>query len=300
MVPKARSYVTCFLLWVLLILSPWTVTESFAPKGAFPHFEAPRSLRLYRRSSPSKTLLKLFRSRKERLNGGNNNKYVREIESHIDWMELLQGDEDDFDAEDNTTTTRIVVVTITATWCRHCKKFTRRWNHKLVHAYYNKAKRKDTRKKKKGSGDVTGRDKNKKDENENDLGSVETRVVPVFASVACDGANKHLCRSLNIKQLPTVQFYWNGELINSFPCSASRGIAMARDTLKQYLDMTSIHELEQERLQWAIFEEASRESSPANAVAASRGRRRPNWWRTTDWAPMESLYIRKRGRKMNL
>ena len=199
MVPKARSYVTCFLLWVLLILSPWTVTESFAPKGAFPNFEAPPSLGLHRRPSPSKSLLELFRSRKERLNGGNNNKYVREIESHIDWMELLQGDEDDFDAEDNTTTTRIVVVTITATWCRHCKKFTRRWNHKLVHAYYNKAKRKDTRKKNKGSGDVTG--------------SVETRVVPVFASVACDGANKHLCRSLNIEQLPTVQFYWNGELM---------------------------------------------------------------------------------------
>ena len=75
---------------------------------------------------------------------------------------------------------------------------------------------------------------------------------------------------------------------------------MARDTLKQYLDMTSLHELEQERLQWAIFEEASREGSPTNAVTASRGRRRPNWWSTTDWAPMESLYIRKRGRKMNL
>lgn len=48
------------------------------------------------------------------------------------------------------------------------------------------------------------------------------------------GANKDLCKSLNIKKLPTVHFYQNGKKLAGFPCGPAK-FQLLQDTVNHYL-----------------------------------------------------------------
>ena len=103
---------------------------------------------------------------------------LNHIESHADWLELFWFDDDD---EGDTKKPIITAVSFHASWCRYCLKFQRKWKQKIV-----------------GSSK---------------LADAGIRFVSVEY-----GANRKLCQSLNIEQLPTVQLYYGEDLLASFPC----------------------------------------------------------------------------------
>ena len=320
MLKLRRPSIITLLLWVSLVpISSWISTstssstfksgnafifvDSYTTVAILHHLSSPSYSSSRRRNwskSPPLVLLNLFRSRRNRHSDSLNR--IIEIESHIDWMELLEeaSDEESNEEGDDPTTTKLVAVTFTAPWCRCCPKFLHRWNRKLVHRYYkNEVKRikREEKMKKKGDNNV----EDEEDCNRNDKKT--TRVVPTFASVELNASTKKLCLSLNIQQLPTVQFYWKGELINSFPSYggggvSKGGISFARETLQRYLQMTSIDELEHEKMIWSIRSEAmsiqqEQKGSTSYFYSTTNTRRRPNV-SSTDWKPMETLYLRKR------
>ena len=48
------------------------------------------------------------------------------------------------------------------------------------------------------------------------------------------GANKELCKSLNIKRLPTVHFYQRGKKVAGFPCGPAK-FALVQETIERHL-----------------------------------------------------------------
>jgi thiol-disulfide isomerase/thioredoxin len=140
------------------------------------------------------------------------------------YVDWLELHEDFDEDEDLTPSSRkmITAVSFHASWCKFCQKFKLKWNRKLVRPL------KDT---------------------------------VNFASVDF-GANKKLCQSLNINQLPTVQFYFKGKLLSSFPCGP-KGFSTLQNTMTKYLEMDS-RELEQQAL---LYEgQASNISGSGNVV----------------------------------
>ena len=324
MLTRRRPSTITLLLWVFLVPisscistsmsstssksgNVFIFVESYTTVAILHHLSSPYYASSRRRiwsKSPPLVLLNLFRSRRHRHSDSLNR--IVEIESHIDWMELLEEDSDyeRNDDDDDPTTTKLVAVTFTAPWCRYCPKFIHRWNRKLVHRYYkNEAKRIKREEKVKKKGD-SGLEEEEEDCSMKDTKETKKiRVVPTFASVELNASTKKLCLSLNIQQLPTVQFYWKGELINSFPSYggggvSKSGISFARETLQRYLQMTSIDELEDEKMIWSIRSEAmsiqqEQKGSTSYFYSTTNTRRRPNV-SSTDWKPMETLYLRKR------
>lgn len=135
---------------------------------------------------------------------------ITEVESHIDWAELLEGDD-----------RRITAVNFHASWCKFCQKFKSKWYGKCVRRFGDRIDD--------ASGELL------------ETGSVR------FASVEY-GANQKLCRSLRIKELPTVQFYSKGQLLSSFPCGP-KGFATVQAAMKHYLEATQ-EELDREAAAW--------------------------------------------------
>jgi thioredoxin-like negative regulator of GroEL len=126
---------------------------------------------------------------------------------------------EDFNTELPGKQKMIIAVTFHASWCKFCKKFNLKWNRKLVRPL------KDTVK---------------------------------FASVEF-GINQKLCKSLNVKQLPTVQFYCDGELLSSFPC-VPKGFSKIQKTLQTYLEMDSAALKQQSKI-WAACAKAKCETA---------------------------------------
>ena len=159
---------------------------------------------------------------------------VQHIESHADWMELLwqddDVDDDDDEEEDGSDTPkqhpkRITAVSFHASWCRYCLKFQRKWNHQMVRS---------------------------------PLFQTNPSRLLQFASVEY-GANRKLCQSLHIQQLPTVQFYYGEDLLTSFPCPPKQFQQLPR-TLVTYLEM-SHEQLEQVTQAYQDQAQAARSSS---------------------------------------
>lgn len=126
------------------------------------------------------------------------------VESHADWLELIEDYEDD----DHS----ITVVAFTASWCKFCQKFLRKWNHKVVKPHRKKAD------------------------------------VVKFASVDY-GSNRQLCKSLDIDALPTLLFYHQGTVVHGLACGPKK-LATAQETLARILQM-SPEEMEQEAATFA-------------------------------------------------
>jgi thioredoxin-like negative regulator of GroEL len=85
-----------------------------------------------------------------------------------------------------------------------------------------------------------------------------------FASVDY-GTNRKLCQSLNIQQLPTVQFYYGEESLTSFPCPPKEFKQLPRMLMK-YLDRDHA-QLEQVVQEW---EQTSASSTREQEYSATR------------------------------
>uniref|UniRef100_A0A7S4V5T1 Thioredoxin domain-containing protein n=1 Tax=Ditylum brightwellii TaxID=49249 RepID=A0A7S4V5T1_9STRA len=187
-----KSSRCCWSLSLLLVAAYLpSAAQSFLVRKS--HYA---TIAVFPSSTTSPTSLDLFRSKSA---SQIENPNVIEIESHVDWMEMLH-DENDAD---------ITAVTFHASWCKFCQKFKLKWNRKIVRPFSTEVK---------------------------------------FASVEF-GANKKLCQSLNIKQLPTVQFYTrNGNLVSSFPCGP-KSFGVVQKTMNRYLEM-DLEQLEREAALW--------------------------------------------------
>mmetsp|Transcript_8178 Transcript_8178/g.17289 ORF Transcript_8178/g.17289 Transcript_8178/m.17289 type:complete len:262 (-) Transcript_8178:123-908(-) len=138
--------------------------------------------------------LALFRSKRK---DGSIPDPVVDIESHVDWMELLEDDE------------RVIAVNFHASWCKFCRKFRMKWDRKVVRPMSDRVDQ------------TTGK-------------VIQTGRGVQFAAVEYS-ANKKLCQSLQIGALPTVQFYWKGKMLASLPCGP-REISSLPPKLMWYLE----------------------------------------------------------------
>ncbi|CAB9502406.1 expressed unknown protein [Seminavis robusta] len=105
----------------------------------------------------------------------------------------------------------ITAVFFHATWCKFCQRFRLRWNRQLRLCSTTPSK-------------------------------------ATFASVEYS-ANRKLCQSLQVEHFPTIQFYYQGDLLHSASCSP-KGFSGVKQRLERYLDMDPA-QLEQEVEGWA-------------------------------------------------
>jgi thiol-disulfide isomerase/thioredoxin len=141
------------------------------------------------RISTSQTQLSLF-GRKSK---------AFEVQSHADWLELLDTDGDDDDD-------RITLVLFKAKFCKTCQAFEREWKRKVLPL----ASASDDRLQ---------------------LGTVDVQQ------------NRKLIKEVGVKSLPTVQFYFRGNLLTSFTC-VPKEFHRVESAVEFYLNTASPHELE--------------------------------------------------------
>ena len=207
---------------------------------------------------------------------------IVQIESHADWLELFDtiawdydddGHDDQIDGSDdgvihnglidhgnhtvttaNTVTnvtpnTQIIAVTFTASWCKYCQSFKRKWQRKIVQPTYKQQQQQGATTTKPGKTMKKTIKSPTRATSTATIGGVRQNAKGTaqvqFASVDY-GTNRKLCQSLKIHALPTIQFYngENGDLLTSFPCGP-KGFAIAKETFHNFVSMTP-QDLEEE------------------------------------------------------